>query len=110
MNFSTAKQVRIVLGIATVLAVLIFANRFKTANGSLNSEETSSASAMQGMNGNSEVIADVSRVEFLGAVFDKTKPPAAVARIILSDPNQTSTDSLKFALKWAEETSTFPLV
>ncbi len=110
MNFSTAKQVRIILGIATLLAVLIFANRFKSSSGSLSSDEKSSMPPMAGMNGSSEVIADVSRVEFLGSVFDKTKPPAAVARVILSDPKQTSIDSLKFALKWAEETSTFPLV
>jgi tetratricopeptide (TPR) repeat protein len=52
----------------------------------------------------------VDRVAFLNAVFDKTKPPTEISRILLSPGGLMPVDSTKKALKWAEETQNHALV
>jgi tetratricopeptide (TPR) repeat protein len=52
----------------------------------------------------------VTRTQFLMSLFKNTKPPAAIARYLLQNPNQLPLDSLKLALKWAQETRNAPLV
>jgi len=54
--------------------------------------------------------APVDRIQFLSSLFSVTKPPPHIARVILQDPTSAKTDSLKIALKWAEETQNAPLV
>lgn len=45
----------------------------------------------------------VSRVEFIGALFTKLKPPIWVGRILASDLSHVPVDSLKAVRKWAAE-------
>ncbi len=52
----------------------------------------------------------ISRIEFLSSLFNASKPPPYIARVILQDPSTSNKDSLRVALKWAEETQNAPLV
>jgi tetratricopeptide (TPR) repeat protein len=52
----------------------------------------------------------VDRVAFLNAVFNKTKPPIDISRILLSPGGSMPVDSTKKTLKWAEETQNHALV
>lgn len=51
----------------------------------------------------------VDRVTFLGEVFKDIKPTQAVGRILMQNPETVPADSLKLALKWAQETGLGPL-
>lgn len=52
----------------------------------------------------------ISRIQFLSSLFSTSKPPPYIARVILQEPNDSDKDSLRVALKWAEETQNAPLV
>lgn len=90
------------------LSVLFISNRWKTSERSAQESGSSNASEMPAM-GQGQDFSPVDRIQFLTALFDKTKPPQDIARIILKDPKENSSDSLKIALKWAEETGIQPL-
>lgn len=53
---------------------------------------------------------EVSRIEFLNAVFEKTKPSPLVARVLTAKPGTYPKDSVLLALKWAEEIENAPLI
>lgn len=52
----------------------------------------------------------ISRIQFLSSLFSTSKPPPYIARVILQEPSDSNKDSLRVALKWAEETQNAPLV
>ena len=52
----------------------------------------------------------ITRIEFLNAVFEKTKPSPLVARVLTSKPGTYPKDSLLASLVWAEETENAPLI
>lgn len=52
----------------------------------------------------------VTRTTFLMSLFKNSKPPAHIARYLLQEPKDLNADSLKIALKWAQETQNGPLV
>jgi len=52
----------------------------------------------------------VDRVAFLNAVFNKSKPPLEVSRLLLSQPGSMPKDSSLKALKWAQETQNHALI
>ena len=53
---------------------------------------------------------EITRIEFLNAVFEKTKPSPIVARVLTAKAGTYPKDSVLLALKWAEETENAPLI
>lgn len=105
---NTGKHTFIALAAGVFLSVIFIANRWKTSERKTAASSGSSVGeippAAQGQD-----FTPIDRVQFYTALFDKTKPPQDIARIILKDPKENSSDSLKIALKWAEETGLQPL-
>lgn len=60
--------------------------------------------------GDASLKGPISRVQFLSSLFSTSKPPPYIARVILQEPSESNKDSLRVALKWAEETQNAPLV
>lgn len=103
-NTDNKTKIAIIAGLA--LSALFIVNRWKT------SERDPSKAFVTGEMppiGQGQDASPVDRIQFLTALFDKTKPPQDIARIILKDPSSNSLDSLKIASKWAEETGLQPL-
>ncbi len=98
-----------IAAIIGLLGILLVANRWKTAEFTP-VEAEKSAAPMQGMQGDGLPQQEISRIEFLNAVFEKTKPSPLVTRILTAKPGTYPKDSLELALRWAEETSNVPLV
>ena len=98
-----------IAAIIGLLGILLVANRWKTAEFTP-VESEKSAEPMQGMQGDGLPQQEISRIEFLNAVFEKTKPSPLVTRILTAKPGTYPKDSLELALRWAEETSNVPLV
>jgi tetratricopeptide (TPR) repeat protein len=105
---NTGKHISIALAAGVALSALFIANRWKSSERKP-SESTASAPGEMPAMGKGQDFAPVDRIQFFTALFDKTKPPQDIARIILKDPKENSSDSLKIALKWAEETDLQPL-
>jgi tetratricopeptide (TPR) repeat protein len=105
---NSGKHIRIALAAGVALSALFIANRWKTSEQKPVESASAAAGEMPAM-GQGQNLAPVDRIQFFTALFDKTKPPQDVARIILKDPKDNSSDSLKIALKWAEETGLQPL-
>jgi tetratricopeptide (TPR) repeat protein len=98
-----------IAAIIGLLGILLVANRWKTAEFTP-VETEKNAAPMQGMQGDGLPQQEISRIEFLNAVFEKTKPSPLVTRILTAKPGTYPKDSLELALRWAEETSNVPLV
>ncbi|MEY3801302.1 MAG: hypothetical protein RLZZ548_1182, partial [Bacteroidota bacterium] len=98
-----------IAAIIGLLGILLVANRWKTAEFTP-VESEKSAEPMQGTQGDGLPQQEISRIEFLNAVFEKTKPSPLVTRILTAKPGTYPKDSLELALRWAEETSNVPLV
>ena len=97
--------IAIVLGSALALALLLTYNRWKSAKATLPTAKVEMPANMGGMPQE-----PVDRVAFFSALFDKSKPPANIARLLLSDPKLLSSDSLKPIKKWATETQNHALL
>ncbi len=65
---------------------------------------------MQGMQSDGLPQQPFTRIEFLNAIFEKTKPSPLVTRILTAKAGSYPKDSLELALRWAEETNLVPLV
>ncbi len=104
---NTGKHIKIAITAGVILSVIFIANRWKTPERTITETNTSNGE-MPAM-GQTQMLEPIDRIQFLTALFDKTKPPQEIARIILKDPKDNSSDSLKIALKWAEETGLQPL-
>lgn len=77
------------------------------------SSTTSSKSATETSvesSGDASLKGPISKIQFLSSLFSTSKPPPYIARVILQDPSDSNKDSLRVALKWAEETQNAPLV
>lgn len=105
---NTGKHLKIALAASLSLSALFIANRWKSSTRELAPLNASASGEMPAM-GKGQDFSPVDRIQFLTALFDKTKPPQDIARIILKDPKENTADSLKIALKWAEETGLQPL-
>jgi tetratricopeptide (TPR) repeat protein len=102
-------RVWIVAAAIGLLGVILVINRWKSAEFTgVNSAET--YMPMQGMQGDGLPQQEISRIEFLNAVFEKTKPSPLVTRVLTAKAGSYPKDSLELALRWAEETENVPLV
>jgi len=99
-----SKEIVIAVAFAALLAFTFTFNRWKSSKATL-STDTNPSMQMGGLKNE-----PVDRVAFLNAVFDKTKPPTDISRILLSPAGSMPVDSTKKALKWAEETQNHALV
>lgn len=100
-----SKEIVIAVASATVFTLILTINRWKS-----NQAAPSTGKANMSMQMGQVEQAPVDRVAFLNAVFDKTKPPVDISRILLSPPGSMSKDSSLKALKWAQETQNHALI
>lgn len=102
-------RVWIIAAIVGLLGIVLVANRWKTAE--FTPEKSAETVApMQGIQGDGLPQQEISRIEFLNAVFEKTKPSPLVTRILTAKTGTYPKDSLELALRWAQETENGPLV
>ena len=100
-----SKEIVIAVASATVFTLILTINRWKS-----NQATPSTGKANMSMQMGQVEQAPVDRVAFLNAVFDKTKPPVDISRILLSPPGSMGTDSSLKALKGAQETQNHALI
>lgn len=95
-----SKTIIIAIASACILVSVLTYNRWKTSKATLSTpaEMPNMGTVQQG---------PVDRVAFLSSLFDKTKPPATISRLIMSD--NSNKDSLLLVKKWAEETQNHAL-
>lgn len=101
-------RVWIIASIIILIGAILVVNRWKI------SEFTPVADAnkpqMPGIGDAGLPQEQISRIEFLNAVFEKTKPSPIVARVLTAKTGSYPKDSLTMALKWAEETENAALI
>ncbi len=92
------------------VGIILIANRWKSSQ--FHPKETNSAakSEKQILVGDELPQREITRIEFLNTIFEKSKPSPFVSRILTSKPGSYSKDSLELALRWAEETENTALV
>ena len=100
-----SKEIVIAVASATVFTLILTINRWKS-----NQAAPSTGKANMSMQMGQVEQAPVDRVAFLNAVFNKTKPPVDVSRVLLSQPGSMPKDSSLKALKWAQETQNHALI
>lgn len=100
-----SKEIVIAVASAAVLTFAFTFNRWKSSQATPSTDSKNPSMQMGGSQNE-----PVDRVAFLNAVFDKTKPPIDISRILLSPGGSMPADSSKKALKWAEETQNHALV
>lgn len=112
MFLSTPKtQIRAIIIGSVAVVVAYLGVKWQTST--LKSENLTQTEGSAMGNANPSVssnAAPVDRIGFLTSLFQNSKPPAYIAKIILQNPADTPQDSLKLALKWAEETQNGALV
>lgn len=96
----------ILLGLVGVVLVI---NRWKTAEYTPKTEGDSPMAAT-GMSADGLPQQEITRIEFLNAIFEKSKPSPFVTRILTAKPGTYPKDSVLMALRWADETGNEPLM
>lgn len=107
---NTNLRVWILLAVLGLLGVVLVANRWKSSVFSPNPASHETPNGMPGMQTDGLPQQPISRIEFLNAVFEKTKPSPFVTRVLTAKPGTYPKDSLEAALLWAEETENVALV
>lgn len=106
------KQIAAVLVGCLTIVVLYLGVQWQSPT--LKRSSTTSSDAVTGVSGGAtedvSFKGPISRIQFLSALFSASKPPPYIARVILQDPSTSNKDSLRVALKWAQETQNAPLV
>ncbi|MEK0439581.1 MAG: hypothetical protein RLZZ504_497 [Bacteroidota bacterium] len=106
---NTNLRVWIFAAVIGLLGVVLVINRWKSAE-FVPTNSADNTAPMQGMQGDGLPQQEISRIEFLNAVFEKSKPSPLVTRILTAKAGAYPKDSLELALRWAEETQNVPLV
>jgi tetratricopeptide (TPR) repeat protein len=110
-SLSPKKQRTWVLVASLTLVVWYMGLKWQTSEYQpIGQSSSAKGNSTQGFPTESTTTETVSRIAFLTAVFKNSKPPASIARYILQKPEEAGIDSLKLALKWAQETQNGPLV
>lgn len=93
-----------------LVGIILIANRWKSAQ--INPKETAriDKSEKPVFVGDELPQQEITRIEFLNSVFEKSKPSPLVSRVLTSKPGSFSKDSVEHALRWAEETENTALV
>jgi hypothetical protein len=101
----TSKEIVIAVASAAALTFTFTFNRWKSSQATPSTDTKNPSMQMDGSKNE-----PVDRVAFLNAVFNNTKPPIDISRILLSPGGLMPVDSTKKALKWSEETQNHALV
>jgi len=106
---NTNLRVWIIAAIIGLLGVVLVINGWKSAE-FVPTNSAENTAPMQGMQDDGLPQQEISRIEFLNAVFEKSKPSPLVTRILTAKAGTYPKDSLELALRWAAETQNAPLV
>jgi len=100
---NTNLRVWFIAAVLGLLGIVLIVNRWKTAEFTPSKSEASKPS-MADMQTGGLPQQEITRIEFLNAVFEKTKPSPIVARVLTAKAGTFPNVSVLLALKWAEET------
>lgn len=103
-------RVWILVAVLGLLGVVLVVNRWKSSSFTPTAAADQMPSGMPGNQNDALPQQPITRIEFLNAVFEKTKPSPLVARVLTAKPGTYPKDSLLAALVWAEETENAPLI
>lgn len=106
---NTNLRVWFIAAVLGLLGIVLIVNRWKTAEFTPSKSEASKPSMAEMQTGGLPQ-QEITRIEFLNAVFEKTKPSPIVARVLTAKAGTYPKDSVLLALKWAEETENAPLI
>jgi len=107
---NTNLRVWILIAVLGLLGVVLVVNRWKSPVFTPSTAAEQMPSGMPGTQNDGLPQQPITRIEFLNAVFEKTKPSPLVARVLTSKPGTYPKDSLVASLVWAEETENAPLI
>lgn len=92
-----------------LLGIVLIVNRWKTSDYSPVASKTTPSEISDGQVGDLPQT-EITRIDFLNAVFEKTKPSPLVTRVLTAKRGSYPKDSILLALRWAEETENAPLI